>query len=413
MAAAGLLTPSLTAPASASVFSVAAPFIQTAVPEDDPVLRGTLRVAGVPADTGTVVLHRVTPEAAGPIDSVRVGPGGTFAIALPEPPGSLLSGTFFATYRHDGVVFFGGPITGPERLEQPYDIRAFPSRSLDGSIEPSFRVTFRNVFVEEGPEGWRVTDVFEVGHADEVTWTSPDPAAGAPVWAHPLPAEARNVQAAESDMSAGSLRLDRGALEVHAPFPPGDRLFVIRYDLPSLETTFPLVGMNGAVEFLVREPAPAMRVQGLQADAPVELERGSLYRRWWGEEVSDMALRIRLGEEPAPPTAWLAIGLAALLIVGGSVFVFRRRGDADGTPQKGRRAAGSAATAIGASAVTRAGDATGTGSSPGPPLGMTPAERRRILLEIAHLEEAVAHGSVDPAEADRRKEALLADLASR
>ncbi len=340
-------------------------------------MRGTLFVGGVPADTGTVVLHRVTPEEAGPVDSVRVEAGGRFELRLPMVPGPM-SGTFFATHRHSDVPFFGRPITAPEHLEEAYEIRAFPTRPLprdglrDGGEEVRFTVSFRNLFIEEGPEGWRVTDVFEVGHEDPVTWTSPNPEAGAPVWAHPLPSGAMNVQAAESDVSVASLRLDRGALEVHAPFPPGDRLFVVRYDLPSLETTVPLQGVTGAVEFLVREPAPAMRVEGLRADAPVELERGSVYRRWWGEAVTTTALQVRLGEETEPPLAWIAVGLALFLVGAGSWMVMRR-GAPDPAP---------------AGAPTR----------------------RATLLEIAHLEEAAAQGQVPGAEAEARKRILLAEL---
>jgi hypothetical protein len=382
------------------------------------VLEGTLFLAGVPADSGTVVLHRVTPEEAGPVDSVQVDEGGRFRLPLPAPP-SPLSGTFFVTHRHDGVAFFGRPLTSLEQVEASYEIRAFPSRPLPapgtagpgageaGAPSGRFVVSFRNLFIEEGPEGWRVTDVFEVGHADEVTWTSPDPEGGVPVWSHPLPTEARNVQASESDVSVASLRLDRGALEVHAPFPPGDRLFVVRYDLPSLETSIPLLGRTGAVEFLVREPAPAMRVEGLLADAPVELERGSLYRRWWGEDLTDAALRVRLGEEPELPVAWIAVGLAFLLAGMGSWAVMRRSGPPapvsapEGTPVPGPR-------------PTRgpgAGQGTGPGAGGGAPAGRPrPRTRRRILLEIAHLEEATAAGELDPETLQVRREALLEEM---
>jgi hypothetical protein len=358
-------------------------------------LTGTLTVGGVPADSGTVILHRVTPEAAGPVDSVRVSAAGEFVLDLGEMPGDG-GAMFFATYRHQGVLFFGVPVSASEQLDEPYEIAAWPSRPVpvepvDPAEAPSFRVAFRNIFIEEGPEGWRVTDVFEVGHEDAVTWISPDRAAGVAVWTYPLPATARNVQSAEIDVSPEDVRLDRGAIEVFAPFPPGDRLFVVRYDLPSLQSTIPMPGVSEVVELLVREPAPAMRVEGLRADAPLEIERGSVYRRWWAEGTRDIAPRILLGEEPAAPMAWVAIVLALLLVAVGSWLVLR-----PGVP----------------------GPLPGAGSSPGGAAsdavaGRERRTRRTVLLEIAHLDEEVEAGRLGEQDAERRRTALLEELEDR
>jgi hypothetical protein len=373
----------------------------TGPPATDTRLSGTLVVGGAAADTGTVVLHRVTPEEAGPVDSVRVEAGGGFTLDLGEIPGPG-GAMFFATYRHDGVVFFGGPISSPEALAASYDIEAWPSRPLPtgtpgagpDAVLPSFHISFRNIFIEEGPDGWRVTDIFEVGHDNPFTWTSPDPEGRVPVWSHPLPPTATNIQAMEADVAPADLRLDRGALEVLAPFPPGDRLLVIRYDLPSIEATFPMPGTTGIVELLVREPAPVMRVDGLRADAPVEIERGSVYQRWWGEGVRDIAPRIRLGEEPTPPVAWVAVILALVLVAFGSWFVMR--------PGAGP----------GTRTTAPAGPPTAPAGPPSAPASPRPGSpRRSLLLEIARLDEAEAEGSIAPAEAKRRREALLARLA--
>jgi hypothetical protein len=365
--------PAVALPAVATLVLVGS--ANPAAAQEQPRLEGALVVGDAPADTGTVVLHRVTLEEAGPVDSVTVGVGGAFAFLLPdapEPGGAM----YFATYRHDGVVFFAPPITTLEGLGEPYELRAWPSRPLppEGG---SFRVSYRNVFIEEGPDGWRVTDVFEVGHDDPWSWTSPDPDGDAPVWSHPLPSTATNLQAAETDLDPGSIRLDRGALEVTAPFPPGDRLFVLRYDLPSIEATFPLVGLNRVVELLVREPAPVMRVEGLQADAPVEIERGSVYRRWWAEDVRDVAPRIVLGEAQTTNPAWVAIGLALLLVMLGSWYFLKRP-----PPPEAAVAAGRGATRT----------------------------LHQVKVDIAHLDEAVASGAMDAEEGARRRRELLAEL---
>lgn len=365
-------------------------------------LTGTLTVGGVPADTGTVVLHRVTPEVSGPVDSVGVAPGGGFSLELGAAPGAD-GAMYFATYRHEGVLFFGSPVSAEEQLIEPYDLEAWPSRPLpvsppDPSQAASFRVAFRNIFIEEGPEGWRVTDVFEVGHEDAVTWVSPDREAGVAVWTHPLPPTALNVQSAEIDVSPDDVRLDRGAIEVLAPFPPGDRLFVVRYDLPSIEATFPMPGVSNVVELLVREPAPAMRVEGLRADAPLEIERGSVYRRWWAEGTRDIAPRILLGEEAATPLAWAAIALALLLVGVGSWFVMR--------PGMRSVTQGSAPVVDGRPVHAPSPDLAASDAV----AGRTLRTRHSILLEIAHLDEEVEAGRLEAEVAERRRATLLEEL---
>jgi hypothetical protein len=367
-------------------------------------LQGILLVGGVPADTGTVILHRVTPEDAGPVDSVRVQPDGSFSFLLPELPGAS-GAMYFATHRHEGVVYFAPPVTTPERLLELYELRAWVTRPLTPDDQATFRVAFRNIFIEEGPDGWRVTDVFEVGHEDAVTWRSPGPEGEVPVWRHPLPEGARNLQAAETEVDPGSLRLDRGALEVMAPFPPGDRLFVVRYDLPSLEAVFPMPGVTLAVELLVREPAPAMRVEGLRADAPVEIERGSVYRRWWAEEVRDIAPRTRLGEARTSNAAWIGVGVALFLVVAGSFLVSRMRGTLP-VAGGGSRAQGPVAGGGGAPG----GSPRGTGGADG--TGAPPRTRQRILVELAHLEEGMEAGTLAPDEARVRRARLMEELAA-
>lgn len=341
---------------------------------------GTLWVGGVPADTGTVVLHRVRPEGSGAIDSLRVNEGGRFEFEIPFAPLPGTGELYFASARHEGVLYFGGALSTPEQFDEPYDIRAFPLRPV-GTGTPRFRVAARNLFIEEGPQGWRVTDVFEVLNEDEVTWGPDEP--GGTVWGYPLPAEAWNVVPAEGDAAPGSLRLDRGAVEQIAPFPPGPRLIVIRYDLPSLAFTLPLPGRTEIFELLIKEPVPPHRVEGLIPAEPVEIERGSLYQRWWGEDLLNVNPRIQLGEATEFPMAGVAALLAALLVGAGSWLVLKRPGQG---PER---------------------------RSPTPAPTAHEASRKARIRRIAELDEALAQGQVDPAEAQAERTRLLHDLEKR
>ena len=73
---------------------------------------GQVLIGDLPADSGTVVLHRVSAQSAAEIDSVRFAEGGAFEIRLPGDAGDGMDDVFFAAVRHQGVLYFGEAFTG-------------------------------------------------------------------------------------------------------------------------------------------------------------------------------------------------------------------------------------------------------------------------------------------------------------
>ncbi len=340
------------------------------------VLEGQLFVAGVPADTGTVVLHRVNPEESGPVDSVRVSPDGRFRLLLPNLPIPGSGEVYFASARHEGILYFGPPISAPVQLDESYAIRMFPTQPAPPE-GIAFPVHVRNLFLEEGPFGWRVVDLFAVENLDEVTWVT----AGedTPVWRYPLPPGARNFQLGEGDLAPGAARFEGGSFSMHAPFPPGERVFVFRYELDAPDFTLPLPGVTETLELLVRQPAPTLRIPGLTASPPEEIERGSVYNRWWGANLEDRVLRIEEGtESERDEGALLLLGLALVLAVVGVWAVRRVQGG--GHP-------GSGGEVMGARVA-----------------------RERTLVEIARLDEEREKGEIGEEEWAERRATLLARL---
>ncbi len=394
-------------------------------------VEGRLLLGEMAADSGTVVLHRVTPEEAGAIDSVRVTSDGRFQLQLPYLPVRGSGEVFFASHRYEGILYFGPPLALAEQMDSVYTIQAYTTRiaPAQGLAVP---VSVRNLFVEEGPMGWRVTDLVEIRNDSAVTWV-PDPETpGALVWGYPLPLEASSFRVGEGDLSPGTVTWEDGLVRVRAPLLPGERLLVFHYEIPTLTTEFPLPGTTGVLELLVRQPAPPLRVDGLQAAGPMEIERGVNYFRWWGEGLQDQVIRIRPGEEGGVPVAWVAVGLAFVLaLVGGWLILGRSRPSLAGGVGRGPQGTGGGATAAGGGGMrglsAASGSGGGQGSAGGTPglapsaqgEGATPfARRRALLLEIARLDEegerASAKGESRDARRERqaRREALLAQLES-
>jgi hypothetical protein len=303
---------------------VGAPSAASGSAAGDTLLIGRLLLGGSPADTGTVVLHRVTPEEAGALDSIRVGRGGDFELALPGPPVPGSGEIFFASHRREGLLYFGRPVTDPVQLDSLYLIESYDTRPApeDGQGLP-FQIHVRNLFIDQGPMGWRVTDLFEIRNDSAVTWVpGPD---DRPVWRYPLPPEGLSFRATQGDLEPGALRFVDGGVELHAAVPPGERLYVVQYDVETLELSLPLPGSTEILELLVEEPAPPLRIDGLVPDRPAELEPGRTYLRWTGVDLADARVRVSRGEEgTAQLLPWIGVALAVLLF-GAGLWAVRGR----------------------------------------------------------------------------------------
>jgi hypothetical protein len=269
----------------------------------------------------------------GEIDSTRVVNGG-FSFALPGLPNPALGDIYFASVRHQGVMYFGPAITQAIELDSLYLIQAYdtilaPPEGIDVALEG------RNLFFEPQGDSWTVTDVFTL-HNDSDRTIVAQP--GGRVWKYPLPSAATEVTTGEGEMSADVIVYEGGEIVVRGAIPPGERMFVVRYRLASPEVSIPTPGSTTMVDLLVREPAPPLDVTGLTPAESVELETGATYRRYSGDNVTMPSLEISLGEETAPPPVhWIAVILAAILAAGGILALRARSARAPDPMRAGKR----------------------------------------------------------------------------
>lgn len=282
-------------------------------------LEGTAYVGDSVMTGGTVVLHRISDGSQGQLDSLQLGDGGTFAFDLPNVPNPAQSDVFFASVRHDGVLYFGPAITSAIQLDSLYEIRAYdtllaPVEGLPVTLQS------RSVFFEPDSAGWRVTDLFQLRNDEPRTIVS---RAGGRVWSHPLPRVAGNVTTGEGELAFDAATYEEGELVVRAALPPGERLFVVRYEVEDLEMRLPVGGRTEALDVLVREPAPPLSVEGLELVDRIELEPGSTYLRYSGAELAASEVVIAPGEEASPPRVEWAAVVLAFLLTGAALFILR------------------------------------------------------------------------------------------
>lgn len=290
-----------------------------------PTLEGRVLRAGQPLSGETVTLHRVAPDSSGAVDRTRAGSDGDFRFVLPSEPGSVDGGpVYFASVRYRGVLYFGSAVNQAAQLDSLYRIEVYDTTTAPPG-GASFPVAARNLLLEEAEEGWSVIDLFQIRNDGDRTVVA---AEGGIVWSYPLPPEGRGFEVGESDLAPDAVSFAGDSLRVSAPVPPGERTYLIRYDLPELSFTVPLPGSTEHFELLMREPAPEVSVSGAARARPVEIEPGSNYRRFSAADVGDRTVELTAGGGgESVPVAWIAVVLG-LVLSGAAIVAVRREPEA-------------------------------------------------------------------------------------
>ena len=273
---------------------------QAQVPADEE-LRGTVMVGSDPLSEGTVLLHRVSPDSSGNIDSTRVARDGTFSFVLPTVPDpGGRNDIYFASVRLEGVLYFGPAISQAAQLDSTYVIQAYQSVVVAPG-GATLTMAVRNLFLEPGPENtWRATDVLQVRNDGERTLIAADDGV---VWSYTFPPVASDFQLGQGDLPPDAVEFVGHLVRLKAPVPPGDRFFMVRYTVPGPPFSVPIPGLTESMEVLVREPAPPLDVIGLDKMDVVSLEAGSNFRRYGGTNLVDATISVVAGasERGIPP----------------------------------------------------------------------------------------------------------------
>lgn len=286
-------------------------------------LRGIVLIGEEPLTEGTVVLHRVSPDSSGTIDSTTVSRDGSFSLPLPTVPDpGGRNDIYFASMRFEGVLYFGPAISEAVQLDSVYVIQVHHSEvAPPGGV--SFTMAVRNLFLEPGPENtWRATDVLQLRNDRDRTLIA---AEGGVVWSYALPPVASEIQLGQgSDLPPDAVEFLGHIVRLTAPIPPGERLLMVRYSLPSPPFAVPVPGLTETMEVLVREPGPPLEVRGLDEVDVISLEPGSNFRRYGRANLLDATVQLEAGTPAREiPMQGLAV-LLALLLGGVGVYAFRR-----------------------------------------------------------------------------------------
>jgi hypothetical protein len=285
--------------------------------------------AGVP--NAAVELHRVATDTSGLLQTGTADADGRFTFTLPKVDSAGFT-VFFATAMVDGVRYFG-PALHPGETGTSYVVAVYDTTSAKSALD-ALRVGRRDVIVVAGQRGgWEVAEVVRVENPTGKTVVG---AGGTPVFGMAMPAGATDFQTEEPGVSESvgvekprDLVLMGDRVLATVPLTPGGRDFFFRYRLPAKTGTLalPLSQRTDTLAVYVRQPAPAMRVNGLPAGEPFTAE-GEQFLRYTGTALmpgATVSLRAaKNGGAPMDPR--LAAGIVTgLVLAAGAWFALRRR----------------------------------------------------------------------------------------
>ncbi len=295
-----------------------------------PTATATLPVAGT-----TVVLHRVAPERAGPLDSMvtRRDGGYRFSYATTGDSAAL----YFVSTSRGGVAYFTTPTREGTPSGDSAELVVFDTTSRPIRITPMARHLI--VTAPDTGQVRTIIEVYEISNDTTLTRVANGPEGF--TFDAPLPSGISSVTAGEGDVSPDAVRVRNGRVQVTAPLSPGVKRVSFFYDVP--------LG-DGTIEVLVESPLPVLEVlvedprgdatgAGLTAVDPVSVE-GRPFRRFLAQDVAGaqtftvttpgkgVTSRLRLMLVVTAVGAAMLLGLGAAFLRGGpAAFASRRTVD--------------------------------------------------------------------------------------
>ncbi len=238
---------------------------------------------GTPVAGAWVTLHRVGPDAAGPIDSMRTDRVGRYDFRY-RATGDT-SAIYFVSTSRGGVAYFTPPVREPAVRGGIAEIQVHDTTSAPLPI----RTVGRHLIITAPDSATRTTrtvvEIHELSNDSTRTRVAAGPSGF--TFDAALPTGVTEVTAGPGDVSPEAIRVVDGRVRVNAPLAPGVRQLAFSYEVPAdrdpLE--FVIESPVALLEVLVESPSAVASGARLVVDAPVQIE-GRPFQRFEAKEVA-------------------------------------------------------------------------------------------------------------------------------
>lgn len=281
--------------------------------------KGPHPIAGV-----RIVLHRVGPDRAGPLDSALTDARGQYHFRY------LTSGSadavYFVSASYDGIAYFSTPLRGTVTRGEDAQITVFDTTSGPVPIH----VLGHHVIVgaPDAQGDRQAVEVFEIGNDSSVTRVTGG--TNRPVWSTVLPRGASNPKVNPSgEVSPAAIKFDSGRVRLFAPVSPGARQLSYAYQVrrDALPLSIPLEQPTSVLEVLLEEPRATVSGGNLTEVAPTSTA-GRTFRRFLAQNIPAQAvvqIDVPFALVDARTRYFTAVAIVCALAMVGAVTVAARR----------------------------------------------------------------------------------------
>ncbi|HCU11999.1 MAG TPA: hypothetical protein DGB72_07735 [Gemmatimonadetes bacterium] len=272
-----------------------------------------------PVSGAWVVLHRVGPDRAGPLDSVRSDSRGRYSFTYARTGSE--DAVYFVSASHDGIAYFTLPLAEGRVSGDDGEITVFDTTS--GHVPMSLRGHHVVVSAADANARRSIVEVYDLSNDSTVTRVAIGETPSGATWQTHVAPGAGDFKVSQGDISAAAVSFSDGVVSVFAPLAPGIKQLSFSYSLPakSFPLKLPLETETGIYEILIEEKAGSVTGPKLKEMDPVTVDERN-FRRFL---ASDMPLNsVAVIDLPAPPPTHSIDSrylVALTLVIGGTMVV--------------------------------------------------------------------------------------------
>jgi hypothetical protein len=272
-----------------------------------------------PVTGAWVVLHRVGPDSAGPLDSVRSDSRGRYSFNYTRTGSS--DAIYFVSASHDGIAYFTPPLAEGKVSGNDGEITVFDTTS--GHVAMSLRGHHVVVSAADANARRSIVEVYDLSNDSTLTRVAKGETPAGATWQTHVVNGIGDFKVSQGDISAAAVSYANGVVSVFAPLAPGIKQLSFSYSLPakSFPLKLPIETETGIYEILIEEKTGSVIAPHMKEMDPVTVEEHN-FRRFLGSDLPENSVAVI--DLPAPPPTHSIDArflVAITLVIGGTMVL--------------------------------------------------------------------------------------------
>ena len=265
------------------------------------------------------MLHRVGPDSAGPLDSVRSDSRGRYSFNYTRTGSS--DAIYFVSASHDGIAYFTTPLAEGKVSGTDGEMTVFDTTS--GHVAMSLRGHHVVISAADANARRSIVEVYDISNDSTLTRVAKGETPAGATWQTHVVNGIGDFKVSQGDISAAAVSYANGVVSVFAPLAPGIKQLSFSYSLPakSFPLKLPVETETGIYEILIEEKAGTVIAPHMKEMEPVTVEERN-FRRFLGSDLPENAVAVI--DLPAPPPTHSIDArflVAITLVIGGTMVL--------------------------------------------------------------------------------------------